>query len=153
MLHCPALVEELVTGRDIDLIQFLADQLHVEFLADGFEPGCLQHGLQVLAHCPDAPADRIAVRDRVDPAFFGLSFRRVDIAVFHIETVELQQRGIHTISFAADGDDHALIGVAVDIAIPLLLFDRKGHCTGFDDWTAFSQHDRALLNRLNDMCE
>src|SRR3546814_15046356 len=50
-----------------------------------------------------------------------LAVRRIDVAALDIEAVEAQQRRYLAAGFAFDQDDDSLVGVAVDVGVPLFL--------------------------------
>ena len=59
-------------------------------------------------------------------------FRPVDIASFNVKAVEPQQRRLFAVDVRRHDDDHALIRVVLNVAVPQFMPDDERHGPGLE---------------------
>ncbi len=132
VLHQLDAVAELLAPGRLDLARGGGELPHVKGGRDLVETGAAQHRRQALANLTGGPTEGIAVGDRIDLTDPSFALGRVGVAALEMEAVELQQISLAPIDFAANLDDHPLVGVVLNVGVPLFVPDGEEYRTGLD---------------------
>ena len=115
-----------LAGGALDLVQDGGDGASVEAVGHRLVAGAAQHGAEPLPHLAHRPADGVAVDDRVHATDIVLALGIVDVAPLDVAAVEAQQRHLAPVEGPGHLDDGALVGVAVNVGVPLLVTHDEG---------------------------